>query len=86
MTDGQDEELADVYTKFVNQEPSMIGDGAFEPDQLEVLKQLEMQKMLNNPEMREYLKTRDPTYVKFRQTIRDREAFNREDDKLKPTD
>lgn len=38
--------------------------------------------MLNDPE---FLKTREPTYVEFRQTIRDREAFNREDDKLKPT-
>lgn len=44
MTDGHDEELADVYTKFVNQEPSMIVDGAgsFGPGQMEVLKQMEM--------------------------------------------
>ena len=33
-----------------------------------------------------YLKTKDPTYQKFRQTIRDREAFNREDDKIKLPD
>lgn len=48
--------------------------------------QLEMQKMLLNPDMEFYHKTDDRVYEKFRQTIRDREAFNNEVKQIKLTD